>query len=162
MAVIPFNVALGREVEFYNRVLNNDPTNAVIVLMVLTHSGLESNATLRLYDTFAAILASTNNEVTNAGYSRLILDQTDLDTPIEDTDLNTITLPLDDQTFPTISAGDNWSKLVFGYDSDSTGGTDANIVPFASQDLRDANGQVGVPNGNDIFLSFPYGILTAS
>lgn len=158
MANQSFDVSLGREVEFWSRVDGNDPTNAAFVLMVLTSSGLESDAVLRTYATFSSLLAATNDEVTNTGYSRIILDQTDIAAYTVNTTDHTITLPLADQTFPTISAGDNWRKLVVGYDSDTAGGTDANIVPVCHLDLL-IDGVAVVPNGNDIFLSFPNGLL---
>lgn len=161
MAQIPFNVSLGREVEFYLRVLNNDPATSGLVLVVLTHTGLETDAVLRLYDTLAALLVN-NDEVQNVGYARIVLTDVDLDPVTEDLDNNRSILPLDDQTFATISAGDTWSKLVVCYDPDTTGGTDTTLIPFAAVDLRDQFGQVGVPNGNDIIVSFPDGLLHAS
>lgn len=71
MAGFSFNVALGREVELYNRVDSNDPANSAFIGMVLADSGLETDAVLKDFDTFAAILAGTTNEVTNSGYARV-------------------------------------------------------------------------------------------
>lgn len=161
MAQFSFDISLGREVELYNRVLNSDPTNAVLVLVALANSGLESDATLRTKATLSAVLAGTTNEVTNTGYARLVLDQADIVAYTVDTTLHSITLPLADQTFPTVSAGDAWRKLLICYDSDSTGGTDANIVPICAHDIL-VNGVAAVPNGNDIIIGFGNGILVAS
>lgn len=161
MAQFSFDVALGREVELYNRVNDSDPTNAALVLVVLANAGLESDATLRTKTTLAAVLAGTTNEVTNTGYSRIVLTDADLDAYTVDTTNHKTVLPLDNQTFPTISAGDSWRKLVIGYDSDTTGGTDANIIPICAHDIL-VNGVAAVPNGNDIIIGFGNGILVAS
>ena len=161
MSNFTFNVALGREVEFHNRVDGDDPTNSALVLMVLAAAAIEADSVLKDYDTFAALLAGASNEVTNTNYARKVLTQADL-TPytVDDTN-NSITLPLANQTFATILAGDSWSKLVIGYDNDTTGGTDANIVPVVAQDLF-INGVATVPNGNSIIIAFPLGYCVAS
>jgi hypothetical protein len=135
--------------------------NAVLVLVVLT-TGHESDATLRTYATLSALLApAANTEVTNTGYARIVLDEGDIAAASVDTATHRTTLPLANQTFSTISAGDSWSKLVICYDSDSAGGTDANIVPMALYDLRISNAAI-VPNGNDIIIAAPSGYIVAS
>jgi len=153
-----FNVGLGREVELYNRVDSNDPANSAFMLMVLAAAGLESDAILKDYDTFAAILAGTTNEVTNTGYARKTLTDTDLSAYTVDDINNRIVLSIATQTFATISAGDSWSKLVIGYDADTTGGTDADIIPITAHDLR-ISGLPVVPNGSDILVSLPNGFV---
>lgn len=163
MSQFTFNVSLGREVEFHNRVDGNDPVNSALVLMVLAAATIESDSTLKDYDTFAAIIA-ISLEVTNGGgtpYARKILTDANIGPYTVDDTLNSITLPLANQTWATIAAGDSWSKLVIGYDSDTTSGTDANIIPVVAQDLF-INGVATVPNGNDIIVSFPLGYCVAS
>jgi hypothetical protein len=161
MASFGFDVALGREVEFWNRVNDSDPTNAVFVLAVLANSGIETDAVLRTKTTFTDLVSGTTAEVTNSGYSRIVLDDTDIDAYTVDTTNHRITPDLDDQTFSSIVAGDSWRKLVLGYDSDSTGGTDANIIPVSAYDLL-VNGVAVVPNGSDIIVGFGNGVFTAS
>lgn len=158
MSDFTFNVGLGREVELYNRVDSNDPANSAFMLMVLAAAGLESDAILKDYDTFAAILAGTTNEVTNTGYARKTLTDTDLSAYTVDDINNRIVLSIATQTFATISAGDSWSKLVIGYDADTTGGTDADIIPITAHDLR-ISGLPVVPNGSDILVSLPNGFV---
>lgn len=156
-------MALGREVEFHNRVDGNDPTNAALVLVVLAASGIEQDSVLKDYDTLSALLAGTSNEVVNAGYSRITVTDAGLSAYTVDDTNNRIVLPLANQTFSTISAGDSWSKLLICYDSDTTGGTDANIVPVKYFDLiSSVTGQAIVPNGGDIIVSFPNGYHIAS
>jgi hypothetical protein len=152
---------MGREVEFYSRVLNNDPTNAVLVLVVLANAGLEEDATLKQYTTLAAVLAASNNEVTNAYYSRLVLDQTDLDPISIDVGFGRTTLPFQQQTFPTIGVGDAWRKLLVCYDSDSTTGADSAIIPITYHDIL-LDGVALVPNGGNIYVAGPTGFAVAS
>ncbi|GIV03626.1 MAG: hypothetical protein KatS3mg015_2456 [Fimbriimonadales bacterium] len=161
MANFSFDVALGREVELYNRVLTNDPANSALVLVVLTASGLEPDATLRTYSNLSALLAASNNEVTNAGYTRKVLTDADLVPYTVDTVNHKITLPFPSQTYTAIAAGDSWRKLLVCYDADTTAGTDADIVPVCAQDLLVDNLPL-VPNGGNIVLTWPLGLLTAS
>lgn len=161
MANFSFNVALGREVEFHNRVNDSDPTNAVFVLVVLSTTALDVDATLKDYDTLAAILA-VNDEVDNTGYARKIIDDTGVAAYTVDDDDDSITLPLADQTFTTISAGDAWRKALLCYDSDSTGGTDTNIIPVKAFDVIDPDtGAAVVPTGDNIIFAFPNGYHVA-
>lgn len=158
MANQAFDVALGREVEFYSRVDSNDPANSALILLVLAASGLEADSVLRTYATVSALLAASNNEVTNGGYGRITLTDTGLAAYTVDTTNHLITLPLANQTFTSILAGDSWRKLVVAYDSDTTGGTDANLIPVCFVDLL-IDGVAVVPNGNNIIVAFPNGLL---
>lgn len=162
MANGSFNIAKGREVEFHNRVDNNDPANSVLKLVVLAAAGLEPDATLQDYDTLSALLAASNNEVTNTGYARITLNDAAITAYTVDDDNDEIRLPLADQTFATITAGDSWRKLLLCYDADSTSGTDADIIPVKYYDvLSTVTGQAIVPNGGNIIFSFPDGYHVA-
>lgn len=158
MANFSFNISLGREVEFHNRVDGSDPTNAVFVLVVLASSGLEPDSTLKTYDTLSALLAASNNEVTNTGYARIVLSDSGIAAYTVDDTNNLIRLALADQTFTSISAGDAWRKALLCYDSDSTGGTDANIVPVKAYDIIDPEtGAAVIPTGDNIIFGFANG-----
>lgn len=161
MSNFTFNVSLGREVEFHNRVDGDDPANSALILVVLAAAALEADSVLKDYDTLSALLAGASNEVTNGGYARKTLTQADLTPYTVDDTTNSITLPLANQTWATIVAGDSWSKLLICYDNDTTGGTDANIVPVVAQDLF-IDGVATVPNGNNIIVAFPLGYCVAS
>lgn len=159
MSGFSFNVAKGREVEFHSRVDGNDPANSALIVVVLAASGLEPDATLQAYTTLSAILAASNNEVTNTNYARKTLTDADLNAY---TVASEIELPLADQTFTSIAAGDSWRKLLICYDSDTTGGTDANIVPVKAFDvISDVTGSAVIPNGNNIIFGFPNGYHVA-
>ena len=163
MANGSFNVALGREVEFHNRVDNNDPANAALILVVLASAGLEIDGVLQDYDTLAAILAASNDEVTNSGYSRKVLTDSELTAYTVDDTNDEIRLALSDQTFTTIGTGNAWRKALICYDSDTTSGTDANIVPVKYFDvLSTVTGQAIIPNGGNIIFSFPDGYHVAT
>jgi hypothetical protein len=163
MASGSFNVALGREVEFHNRVNNNDPTNAALVLVVLSSTGLEIDAVLQDYDTLSALLAGASNEVTNVGYARIYLDDADLIAYTVDDTNDEIRLPLANQTFTSIVAGNSWRKLLICYDAIESSGGDDDVIPIKHFDiLSTVTGQAIVPNGGDIIFSFPEGYHVAT
>lgn len=140
-----FNIAKGRIVEFFNRVDTSDPTNAVLVIVALKTTGLEADATLADYDTLAAILAAANDEATNTGYARKVLTDADITMPAPDDTNNWFALDIADQTWTSVqTTGGAWSKLLICYDSDSTAGTDTNIVPVTYHDF------VVTPDGSNI------------
>lgn len=144
MANFVFNVAKGRVAELYNRVDSNDPTNSALVVVVLATSGLESDATLIDSTDLADVLGGATNEVTNTGYARKVLTDSDLAAMAADHTNDRMTLVIPDQTWTGVAAGDGWSKLLICYDSDTTGGSDSNIVPLTAHDF------VVTPDGSDI------------
>ena len=160
MGTFVFNQSLGREVELYNRVQTNDPTNSALIMLVLASAGLEADSTLKTAATVSALLAGSTNEVTNTGYGRKTLTDAVLSAFTVDNTNNQILLTLPLQTFTTISAGDLWSKVVVAYDNDTTSGTDANIVPVTAADLR-IGGSVISPNGSNIVIDFTAGFVYA-
>lgn len=156
MSDFTFNVSLGREVELYGRVDANDPAAAVLTALVIA-AGLESDAALKDYDTFAAILAGANSEVTNTNYARPVWDDTDLVAYTVDDTNDRIVLPMSLITFTNIAAGDIWSKLIFGYDPLGTA-VDSNIIPITAHDLRYSGAEV-IPNGTNINVGFSNGFV---
>lgn len=145
MANIVFNIAKGRVVEYYNRVKSNDPANSALILIPIETSGLESDATLIDKDDIAALLSGTTNEQTTMG--RKILTDSDLSAlpaPDDTNDRYDISLPT---VTWTAASGNAISKIVVAYDSDTTSGTDANIIPLTMFDA------VLTPDGNDVQLT---------
>lgn len=142
-------MARGRGGEFYWRVDNNDPSNSALVLVVLASSGLESDAVLRDKDTLADVLSGSTNEVTNSGYSRKTLTDASLSAFTPDDVNDQLYLDCADQTWSSVAAGDVWAKLLVCYDSDTTAGTDANVVPWLAFDF------VWTPEGTDITWIVP-------
>jgi len=138
------NIALGRVAELYNRVDNNDPANSALVLVVLATAGIESDAALKDKDTLADVVSGTTNEVANSGYARKVLTDADIVAFAPDDTNDRVDLDIPDQTWTAVAAGDGWNDLLVCYDSDTTGGTDANIVPMTQHDF------VVTPDGSDI------------
>lgn len=148
MANFTFNIAKGRVVEFYNRVENNDPANSALVIVVLATTGLEAQSVLEDADTLAAVVAGTTNEVTGTGWNRKTLTDADL-----------VALPAPDDTnnrydvaVPTFNwtpdvAADDASALVVCYDSDTTAGTDSNLIPLTHHDF------VVLTDGNQVVVN---------
>ena len=160
MAAVQANVAKGREVELYNRVDSSDPTNSAFIMAVIAAGG-DGLTTLQDYDTFTAVFAGASNEVTNAGYARKTLTDADLSAYTVDDTNNWIALTLPLQTFTAITAGDTWDIVMLGYDNDTTGGTDANIIPVSFHELRYLGTAIS-PNGGNVLIDFSGGWITAT
>lgn len=145
MANIVFNIAKGRVVELYNRVKSNDPANSALILVPIETSGLEADATLIDVDTLAALLAGTTNEQTTMGRKTLTdADLAALPAPDDTNDRYDISLPT---TIWTGATGNAISKIAVCYDSDTTSGTDANIIPLTMFDFA------MTPSGADIQMT---------
>lgn len=145
MANIVANISKGRIVELYTRVKNNDPANSALILVPIESSGLEADATLIDKDDLAAWLSGTTNEQTTMGRKTLT-----------DAELATVPAPDDgndryDVSLPTVTwsaaTGNAISKILVCYDSDTTSGTDANIVPLTQFDFSQT------PSGADIQMT---------
>lgn len=144
MANQMLNIALGRVAELYVRVDTNDPTNSAFIIVVLATAGIETDAVLKDKDDLAALVAGTTNEVTNTNYARKTLTDSDLVAFAPDDTNDRVDLDFPDQTWTAVAAGDGWNDVIVCYDSDTTGGTDANIVPMTMHDF------VVTPDGSDI------------
>jgi hypothetical protein len=145
---VTFNIAKGREVEFYERVNASDPTNSALILMLL-RTGSVGVSGLVDFDSVAAILAGGYTELSVSGYARKTLTDADLDAWSPDDTNNRVTLALPIQTFSALAAGQTIDIGVVGYDSDTTSGTDSNIVPVTAHELR-ISGTTIPTNGDDI------------
>lgn len=145
MANIVFNIAKGRVVEYYNRVENNDPTNAAIILVPIETTGLEADATLIDKDDLAAVLSGTTNEQTTMGRKTLTdADLAALPAPDDGNDRYDVSLPT---TTWTGATGNAISKMLVCYDPDTTGGTDSAIIPLTLFDFAIT------PDGSDVQMT---------
>lgn len=148
MADSVFNIAKGSVAGNYRRVDGNDPANSALIVVLLASSGLESHATLRDMDTLAAVVAGATNEATNTGYARKVLADADLTAFAPDDTNDRVDLDIPDQTWTAV-ANDGTGAIgavVIGYDSDTTGGTDANIEPQTLHDFA------VTPSGGDVTM----------
>lgn len=145
MANQVYNIALGRVAELYNRVDTNDPTNSVL-LVVAVVAGTTTDGQFKDFDTLAASLPGGGGaaEATNSGYTRKSLSDTDIVAFAPDDTNDRVDLDIPDQTWTSVASGDVWTDLIIGYDNDSTGGTDANVVPLTLHDFA------VTPDGSDI------------
>jgi hypothetical protein len=124
-AIVP-NIALGR-VAHYGTLPEADDA---IIAVVLATAGLESLATLKDYDDLGAILAAANDEATFTGYSRQTL--TGVTVTVDDTGDTAKVDAVDPVWSPT--SAEAVGMLVLVYDPDTTGGTDADLVPIHIDD----------------------------
>ena len=131
-----FNISLGEVKAYYRRVKENDPTNAAIIIVLLKVA--EVDGTLEDYDELnALLLAAGNTEADFTNYARKVLTDADLAAVPAPDDANSwIDLDLPDQTYTAAggAANNTMVKAIICYDSDTTGGTDANIIPLTHHD----------------------------
>lgn len=133
-----FNIAKGRAVELYNRVKSNDPANSAFVIVLL--KAAEADGVLEDYDDLGALLgAAGNTEADFTNYTpRKVLSDAELAAlPAPDDTNNRYDIDLPDQTWTAAGGALNNTlvKLLVCYDSDTTLGTDANILPVAHYDF---------------------------
>jgi hypothetical protein len=104
-------------------------TNDALIIVVLEAAGLEADATLKDYDTLAALLAGTTNEQTTMGRKTA----TGVTVTVNDaTDL--VDVDMDDLTW-TAASGNAVGALLVCYDPDTTAGTDADLIPLSKHDF---------------------------
>ena len=145
MANIVFNIAKGRITELYNRVESNDPANSAIILVPLETTGLEADAVLVDKDDLAAVLSGATNEQTTMGRKTLTdADLAAFPAPDDTNDRYDLSLPTATWTGAT---GNAISKILVCYDPDTTGGTDANIIPLTMFDFA------VTPSGTDVQMT---------
>lgn len=142
MADIVFNIAKGRVAELYNRVDSNDPANSALVIVPVDVAAV-TDATLRDFDTLAAILAGGVTERTTGGWNRKTLTDADLVAFAADDTNDRVDLDIPDQTWTAVSAG-AVTDLIICYDNDTTGGTDTNLIPLTMHDFAIT------PDGSDV------------
>lgn len=138
MADIVFNIAKGKVASYAALSAAND---ALIAVPIET-TGIESDATLRDYDTLSALLAAANNEQSTMGRKTLA----SVTITVDDTN-DRVDVDAADITW-TAATGNAISALVICYDPDTTAGTDADLVPLVKLDA------VATPAGGDIVYQF--------
>src|SRR3990172_8253902 len=147
MANFVFNIGKGRVVELYNRAENNDPTNSALILVPLSASGTEAQG--QDLDDLAAVEADANfAERTTGGWVRKTLESAQLAAlPAPDDTNNRYDVSVPSVTWTAPAAGNNTTGLLVCYDSDTTAGTDSNILPVTHHDF------VVTTDGNDVVLN---------
>lgn len=144
MADIVFNIAKGRVAELYNRVDSNDPANSALVIVPVDVAAV-TDATLRDFDTLAAILGGGVTERTTNGWTRKTLTDVDLAAFAPDDTNDRVDVDIPDQTWTAVAlAGGATTDLIICYDNDTTAGTDANLIPLTLHDFPIT------PDGSDV------------
>ncbi|MFM9675774.1 hypothetical protein [Streptomyces brasiliscabiei] len=134
MADVVANIAKGRILTYAGLPAAND----ALVAIPLEATGLPSDDTLQDYDTMAALLAGAATEQTSMGRQTL----TGVVISVDDTE-NTAGFDANDILW-TAATGNPVGKLAICYDPDTTGGTDADLVPLTLHDFE------VTPDGSDI------------
>ena len=144
MADLVFNVAKGSVAAYHNRVNDNDPANSALIVVLLKTAAADS--TLRDQDTLAAILAGGSTEADFTNYARKTLTDSDISAATVDDTNDRVDADIPDQTWTSAGGASNntLAKLLICYDSDTTAGTDSNIIPLTAHDF------VVTTNGGDI------------
>lgn len=153
-AAFPFTVALGKA----NRYADLPGANDALVLVLLKNAGLESDATLRDYQTLAAILAASNDEADFTGYSRRTLAGVTV-TP----DFGTDTQSTDAADPALYTNGDAVAQLtgaaIVVYVPDVGVSTDAQMVPLYNLMAGTVTFDPGVPVDPEFAVA---GLFTAA
>jgi hypothetical protein len=144
MASLPFNITLGKGIALHDRVVENDPANACLILVPIETSGLEADDTLSDYDTLAAVLAGASNEQTTMG--RKTLTNADLSASAVNDSTNKREASLPDVDW-TSASGNPISKVLVCYAPDSTSLSDSTTIPLTHMDF------VATPDGNTLRLT---------
>ena len=142
MADFIFNIAKGRITQLYDNIDTNTPANSAFIL-VPVDVGATTDATIKDFDTLSAVLAGGVTERSATGWNRKTIDDTALSAWTPDDTNDRVDLDMPDLTWTAVTAG-TVTDLILCYDSDTTGGTDANIIPLIQFDFAIT------PDGSDV------------
>lgn len=134
MADIVFNIAKGRGGEFYQRVDLNDPANSAFIVVPVDVAAV-TDATIRDFDTLAAILAGGVTERSTNNWNRKTITDSDIAAWVPDDVNDRADFDIPDQLWTPGPTSGVVTDLIIGFDSDTTSGTDASIVPVTMQDF---------------------------
>lgn len=137
MADITFNIALARVAAYASLPAAND----ALILVPLEAAGLVADSTMRDYTTLSDLLAGATNEQTTVGRKTL----SGVTVTVNHTD-NRVEVDAADVTW-TAPTGSPVGAVVLCYDPDTTGGTDADLIPLTKHD------KTWSPDGNDFQLT---------
>jgi hypothetical protein len=135
MTATVFNIAKGKAAYYAGLPAAND----ALIAVLLKSSGVESAATLQDYDTLSAILAGSNDESTFTSYARQTC--TSVTVTVDDTN-NRVDVDCADISW-TVGSSEAIGMLVICYDPDTTGGTDADLIPLVMDDAVATTPAVG-------------------
>ncbi|GAA3455881.1 hypothetical protein GCM10018962_77150 [Dactylosporangium matsuzakiense] len=134
MGSFVFNIAKGKAAYLAGLPAAND----ALVAIPIEASGVESDAALVDYATVAALLAGPTNEQTTMGRKTLTGVSVTVDNANDRVAVDSADLVWAGAT------GNPISDILICYDPDTTGGTDADLVPISWHDFA------ATPDGTDI------------
>ncbi|KOU41276.1 hypothetical protein ADK55_29195 [Streptomyces sp. WM4235] len=110
-------------------------------MVALESTGLVGDSTMRDYDNLSDLLAGASNEQTTVGRKTLA----SVTVTVNDTN-DRVDIDAADVTW-TAPTGNAIGAVVICYDPDTTGGTDADLIPLTKHDVT------WTPDGNDFTLT---------
>lgn len=140
------NISKGRGGGYADHINANDPANAAFIVALIASSGVEADSVLLDKDDFSALVSGATNFATNTGSGRkTITDASGMTITVDDTN-DRVDVDIADQTWTGLANDGTGaiSDIEIGYDSDTTGGTDANITPVTFHDFAIT------PDGSDV------------
>ncbi|WP_141579653.1 hypothetical protein [Actinomadura sp. WMMA1423] len=146
MADFEFNIVKGRMAYYAALPAAND----ALIAVLLKSSGLEADGALKDYDNLSVLLAGTTDEATFTNYARKTL--TSVTATVDDTN-DRVDVDADDLSWATAGGASNntLGKLLICYDPDTTGGTDADLIPLTAHDISVTT------DGTTLNIAFPSG-----
>lgn len=143
MADFVFNIAKGRAIELFNRVDTNDPANSAIIVVPVDVAAV-TDATIKDFDTLSAITGGGVTERSTSNWNRKTLTDADIG-PFAPDDVNDrFDIDIADLLWTPGPTAGTVTDLIFCYDNDTTGGTDANLIPLFQYDFAIT------PDGSDV------------
>ncbi|HEY9337895.1 MAG TPA: hypothetical protein VIQ79_25860 [Kribbella sp.] len=126
MATNPFvfNIAKGK-IAYYAGL---PATNDALVLVWAKNTGLEADGTLKDYDSLAALLAAANDECDFTGYARRTLSSVTV--TVDDSGDKVVIDCADPASYTNTGSAQVAGAAIVCYDPDTTGGTDADLIPL--------------------------------
>lgn len=154
-----FNIAKGRIAELARNVENASPTNSALIILALQDdASFPTDDALGDVDTLAAVLGLANvAEADFTNYARQSFVAANISVTVDDTG-NEQFVDIDDIVYTDAGGASNndIAKIVICYDADTTGGTDADIIPLTHHDVSittDGNTVTVTPPADGFFGS---------
>jgi hypothetical protein len=127
------NIGLGRAVQLYKNVDENNPANSALIVSLWNTAAADS--VIRDLDTLADLEANASTaEIVLSGYARKVLTDADLTAFSPDDTNDRADLDIPDQTWTAVAAG-TITDLSVAYDNDTTGGADSAIDQLTWHDF---------------------------
>lgn len=125
MSSFAFNISKGQHAYYTSLPAASD----ALVIIPIESTGVEADATVVDYATVAAILAASTNEQTTMGRKIITAVTVTVDNANDRVNIDTA-----DITWAA-ATGNALSDLLVAYDPDTTGGTDADLIPLSWHDF---------------------------